>query len=173
MSALAILLVAWLAASRARSSEDEADALRALGLLLTVVVGVFSAVWWHQSATLGDDEAAEARETAKALNGAAATATGLALIGSVFSSVAWSSAEGGLAAAAFLLLLAMSGGEIWGAASASFRYHGLTPALDPGVRRPDLGHFAVRRPLVDQVSCSPAFWRQATLTRSILPITSR
>ena len=103
-----------------------------MGTLLTVVTGLFSAVWWHQSATLpdrtgrSDQERLEDQHHANLLNAAAATSTGLALIGSVYSSQIWFSPEGTLAALAFLILVAMSGGEMWQAAEVSFR-HGLRP----------------------------------------------
>ena len=60
------------------------------------------------------------------LNGAAATATGLALIGGLFSNLRWNSAEGTLAAFSFLVLLGMSGSEVWNATALS-RQRGLRP----------------------------------------------
>ncbi len=117
---------------RARTPAAAIDALRSLGTLLTLATGILSAVWWHQSATLsghptrtapaGSDRESEAT----VLNAAAATATGLALIGGVFSGLAWSSLEGSLAASTFLILLAMSGDELRNAAKLSVR-QGLPP----------------------------------------------
>ena len=132
LSAAAVVLLGVLAGSRAGSPAEAADALRALGTLLTVVTGLFSAVWWHQSASLSarprDSDAARpgTQEDADVLNGAAATATGLALLGGVYASLSWASPEAGLAGLAFVLLLAMSGGEIWLAAGLSLR-QGLRP----------------------------------------------
>jgi hypothetical protein len=127
MSAIVILLLGALAAGRARTAAEAADALRGLGTLLTVVAGIFSALWWHQSVSLSDQAGEEGlansqqQKDANALNGAAATTTGLALIGSVFGNQSWTIIEGKLAGLAFLLLLAMSGSELWIAATLSFR----------------------------------------------------
>ena len=130
--ACGVIMLGWAAASRAKTPQDVADALHSLGILATFATGMCSAVWWHQSASLPDrpGRSAQQRVTdqrdATILNGAAATTTGLALIGGVYADLSWSSAEGMLAAAAFLLLLAMSGDEIWRAAGLSLR-HGLRP----------------------------------------------
>ncbi len=92
--AVAILLLGWLADARGRTPGDAAESLRALGLLLTVVTGLSSAMWWHQSASVSDlaaeggPQARRHQKDANVLNGAAATTTGVALIGSVFSNVA-------------------------------------------------------------------------------------
>ncbi len=126
------MLLGFAAASRAKDAHDVADGLHGLAILLTIATGMCSAVWWHQSADLPNlpnrceqQRLADQRD-ANVLNGAAATATGLALIGGVYTSLSWPSAEGSLAAAAFLLLLAMSGSEIWLATGLSLR-HGLRP----------------------------------------------
>jgi hypothetical protein len=132
LSATVVIMLGWMAVRRARAPLEAVEAIRNLGTLLTLVTGVLSAVWWHQSATL-DDKASvsqeldgQRRRSANILNGAAATTTGLALIGGVFSGLSWSSPEGALAGLAFLLLLAMSGSEIWLAADLSLR-SGLSP----------------------------------------------
>jgi hypothetical protein len=96
-------------------------------MLITVVTGVLSAVWWHQSASLSDmpvepgERNRQRRLEANLLNGAAATATGLAVIGGVFIRLPLPSPEGVLAALAFVLLLTLSGNEIWLAAILSLR----------------------------------------------------
>jgi hypothetical protein len=132
LSAAAILLLGALAAYRAPTPAEATAAWSSLGTLLTVVTGVLSALWWHQSASLSDQSAGsetmdrERQKDAAVLNAAAATATGLALMAGVFSNVSWTSPDGVLAGFAFLVLLAMSGSEIWGAAVLSFRL-GLSP----------------------------------------------
>ena len=130
--AVALVLLGALAVGRARTPGSAIEAVRALGTLLTVVTGLFSALWWHQSASLADSvptseiTGPERQRSANLLNAAAATATGLALLGGVFSNLSWRTPEGALAGSAFLLLLAMSGNEIRGAAMLSFR-QGLRP----------------------------------------------
>ena len=132
LSACGIMLLGFAAASRAKDAQDLADGLHGLAILLTIATGMCSAVWWHQSAGLPDlpnrseQQGVADQHDANVLNAAAATATGLALIGGVYTSLSWSSAEGLLAATAFLLLLAMSGSEIWLATGLSLR-HGLRP----------------------------------------------
>ena len=132
LSACAVALLGCAAALRAESGEGATEALRALGTLMTVVMGLFSALWWHQSATLPDRPSQSEREhldnlrRSSLLNGAAATATGLALLGGVYSGLTWSTLEGAVAALAFLLLLGMSGAEMWLATRVSLR-NGLTP----------------------------------------------
>lgn len=124
---IAVLLLGGLAWCRARSPADAVEALRGLATLLTVVTGVLSALWWHQSASLSDMPAEteerdrQRRSDANVLNGAAATATGLAVIGGVFTGLSPWSPEGVLAALSFVLLLAFSGDEIWLAAILSLR----------------------------------------------------
>jgi hypothetical protein len=130
--ALGIVVVGTLAAARAGPGAERADALRSLGTLLTVVTGLFSAVWWHKAAAYADpppggaDTAAQRQMDSNLLNAAAATTTGLALIGGVFSNLAWNTPEGMLAGSAFVLLLAMSGSEIHNAAVLSI-HRGLRP----------------------------------------------
>ena len=124
VSALAVAALAMLAWALARSPDEAAASMRALGTLSTVVTGLFSAVWWHQSATLA--ATAERAPESNLLNAAAATTTGLALIGGVFSNLDWRTPDGVLAGVAFLLLLAMSGDEICRAACRSMR-QGLQP----------------------------------------------
>ena len=125
--AASVCLLAWVAVERSPTPEAAADSLRALGMLMTLVTGAFSATWWHQSADLSNRLAdqelpdKDRQREANLLNGAAATSTALALIASVFSSLQWNSLEGRLAGASFLALLAISGGEIREAAAASMR----------------------------------------------------
>ena len=132
LSAAAILLLGAASIYRAPTAAETAAASSSLGTLLAVVAGLFSAMWWHQSASVSDEAGdihtsdCQQRNDASVLNAAAATTTGLALIASVFSTLAWSSLEGLLAGLTFLTLLAMSGREIWRAAALSFR-QGLRP----------------------------------------------
>ncbi len=124
LSALTVAALGLLAWRLAPSPDEAADALRALGTLFTVVSGLFSAVWWHQSASLA--AVAERAPESNLLNAAAATTTGLALISGVFSNSDCRTPEGMLAGLAFVLLLAMSGDEIRQAAARSVR-QGLRP----------------------------------------------
>jgi len=103
----------------AMAPPEAADAsMREFGTLLTVLFGIVSAVWWHQSADLAnrliDATAAErqAQKDANTLNGGAATFTALALFCSVFASSPFRSPASWLCAIVVLLLLAMSGSDI-------------------------------------------------------------
>ena len=122
-----VCLLGWVAIECSPTPEAAADSLRALGMLMTLVAGAFSAIWWHQSASLSNCLAdqdlpdKDRQREANLLNGAAATSTALALIASVFSSLQWNSLEGRLAGVSFLALLAISGGEVRKAAVASMR----------------------------------------------------
>ena len=110
-------------ASHGQTPAAAAEALRQFGVLLTLVTGVFSAVWWHQSADLARVEPNQAHpaEEANTLNGAAATLTALALIASVYTNLSPWSSGGVVAASSFLLLLGMSGVELVGASVICFR----------------------------------------------------
>jgi len=127
LSAAAMLVLGALATYRARSAAETTAAWSSLGTLMTVVTGLLSALWWHQSASLSEQFTGShttegvQQKNAAVLNGAAATATGLALIAGVFSNLSWTSPEGVLAGFAFLMLLAMSGSEMWDAAVLSVR----------------------------------------------------
>ncbi len=127
--ALGVALLGVLAAVRAPTPDAVAVALRDLGTLLTVVTGLFSALWWHRSTgdpTDMEHASLKLQQELAALNRAAATTTGLALLGGVYTGLPWLTAGSALAAAAFLLLLGMSGREILLAGLLSFR-GGLTP----------------------------------------------
>ena len=110
--AIAVVMLGGVAWRWARSPADAVEALRELSTLLTVITGVLSAVWWHQSASLSDmpveteERNRQRRSDANVLNGAAATATGLAVIGGVFTSLPLPSPEAVLATLAFVVLLA-------------------------------------------------------------------
>jgi hypothetical protein len=103
LSAATMLLLGALATYRAHSAAEATAAWSSLGTLLTVVTGLLSALWWHQSASLSDQFTGsdttdrEEQKNAAVLNGAAATATGLALMAGVFSNLSWTSPEGALA----------------------------------------------------------------------------
>ena len=133
-----VLLLGALAASGARSPEAVADALRALGTLMTLITGIFSAVWWHQSADLAnllaDQDPPDRRlqQDSNTLNAAAATSTALALIAGVFTGLPWASLEGYLAAASFLSVFVLSSKELGGAIRLSVK-QGFTPRSALGV----------------------------------------
>lgn len=116
-AALVIGALGWLVIAAARPEAADAS-MRVYGTLLTVLFGIVSAVWWHQSADLAnrlidqDVPARQAQKDANTLNGGAATFTALALFASVFASSPWPSTASGLCGGGVLLLLAMSGSDI-------------------------------------------------------------
>lgn len=116
--ALVIALLGWLAIRGGVRSARAQTSLRDLGTILALLFGILSAVWWHQSARianelLDDDGSNKARQKdSNTLSGAAATATALALIASVFTGLPWPSAGSGLCAFGLILLVAMSGDDI-------------------------------------------------------------
>ena len=117
-AAVIVALLGVLAIKSGISSRSAADSARDLGFLLTLVFGITSAVWWHQSASLANeliDDAHPDKQRLKdsnTLSGAAATSTALALIASVFTSLPWRSAEGWLCVLGLLMMIAMSGDDI-------------------------------------------------------------
>ena len=116
-AALMVGALGWLVIAAARPEAADAS-MRVYGTLLTVLFGIVSAVWWHQSADLAnrlidqDVPARQAQKDANTLNGGAATFTALALFASVFASSPWPSTASGLCGGGVLLLLAMSGSDI-------------------------------------------------------------
>ncbi len=131
-TALTVAVLGLLAIKGGISSASAADSARDLGFLLTLLFGISSAVWWHQSATLANELVdqekpdGQRQKDSNTLSGAAATLTALALIASVFTSLPWLSVESWLCALGLLLVIAMSGDDIRQAARISLR-EGLTP----------------------------------------------
>ena len=127
ISAVVIAALGWLAVKGGFSSHSMEASIRDLATLLALAFGILSAVWWHQSANVANELIdAEQRDKgrekdANTLSGAAATATALALIASVFTGLPWPSSESWLCALGFLLLVAMSGDDIRQAARISMR----------------------------------------------------
>lgn len=126
--ALVIGALGWLVVAAVRPEAAEA-AIRVYGTLLTVLFGIVSAVWWHQSADIAnrlidqDAPARQAQKDANTLNGGAATFTALALFASVFASSPWPSTASGLCGGGVLLLLAMSGSDIRQGVPISLKQH--------------------------------------------------
>ncbi len=127
--AMLIALLGLVAVKGGFSSAGADTSLRDLATLLALVFGILSAVWWHQSADIANDVIDHAEhdrrreKDANVLSGAAATATALALVASVFTSLPWPSSGATLCALGFLLLVAMSGDDIRHAGRISLREH--------------------------------------------------
>ena len=127
--AILVALLGLLAARGGFSAAGADVSVRDLATLLALTFGILSAVWWHQSADIANDvidrgqRDRQREKDANILSGAAATATALALIASVFTSLPWPSSEATLCAVGFLLLVAMSGDDIRHAGRISMREH--------------------------------------------------
>ncbi len=132
VGALLIALLGWLAIRGGTTSEGAQDSARDLGTILALLFGIVSAVWWHQSARIAneliDDDAPskDRQKDTNTLSGAAATATALALIASVFTGLPWPSAGSWLCALGLILLVAMSGDDMRAATRISIS-EGLSP----------------------------------------------
>ncbi len=125
--AVLVGLLGLLAVKGGFSAAGTDSSVRDLATLLALVFGILSAVWWHQSADIANDvierdqRDRQREKDANVLSGAAATATALALVASVFTGLPWPSPEATLCALGFLLLVAMSGDDIRHAGRISLR----------------------------------------------------
>ena len=127
ISAAVIASLGLLAIKGGLSSDSAGASTRDLGTLLALFFGILSAVWWHQSANLANElidterRDKQREKDANTLSGAAATATALALIASVFTGLPWPSQGSRFCALGFLLLVVMSGDDIRQAVLISMR----------------------------------------------------
>ncbi|HLY55580.1 MAG TPA: hypothetical protein VKS60_08490 [Stellaceae bacterium] len=126
-AALVIGGLAWLTVATAATPEAADTSIRTFGTLMTILFGILSAIWWHQSARLCDrllDRESDARQSQKdanTLNAAAATFTALAVFSGVFAGAPWQSTSSRLCGLGVLLLLTMSGDDIRRAVPISLR----------------------------------------------------
>ncbi|WP_419759138.1 hypothetical protein [Acidisoma sp.] len=113
--ALAILAVAALGARSGLAAPGARQSFVDLGLLLSVLFGFLSAIWWHQSADIADAATAEDRAlqwAANRLSAAAATTTALSLVSGVFTSLPWRSDATWLSGLVLLTIIVMSGDDL-------------------------------------------------------------
>ena len=126
-AAATIVALGFLSVRGGTTAEGAETVIHSFGTLVTLLCGIVSALWWHQSAALSDrliDRSPpdpRAQRDANALNAAAATFTGLALLASVFAGLRWRSPGSWLCLVGFVALLTMSGGDLRQAMPISLR----------------------------------------------------